>query len=185
MIKAFDVLLPRDFPYALVSFQLYFENYGTGTVNLFHAAGMELIYEREQICYVYPENIFYQLLRLQNTAETHARKYELLVMKGWFEAVREQAKLEIVNPVMLDTLYSDHFFNSDRLQVRQLPRPGEHLALADLGELLIYHFFCCRETLPEVTTRQVPLIRLEYLRSCTLLEIVNSWLEDSDKLQSL
>ena len=185
MVRSFDVLLPKDFPYALVNFRLYFQNYGTGTVNLYHAAGMELIYEQERICYVLPGDVFFQLLRLQNTGEPHERKYDVLLMKGWYDPVKSRMDIEITNSDLMEALRPAYDIDSRWMEMPRLPEPGEELAVADRRDATVYHHFICREVPARTAARLVPLVRLEYLESATLLEIVNAWLSDENRLDAI
>lgn len=182
MIRSFDVLLPRDFPYALVNFRFYFQNYGTGTVNLYHAAGMELIYEQERMCFVLPGTAFFQLLRLQNTGEPHERKYELLLMKGWYDSAKGKMDIEISNPDALISEWPHYDFDVCRQDMQRLPQPGEELALADRQQSHMYHHFRCAEVARSAADDHRPLVRLEYLESSSLLMIINDWLPEGEHL---
>lgn len=185
MIRSFDVLIPRDFPYALVSFQFYFYNYGSGTVNLYHAAGMELVYEQTRVCYVCPEGVFYQLLTLRNREEPHSAKYEMLLMKGWFDGAAVEADLEVVNPGLLAIVCPKHGLDLTRLTVPELPKAGSELAIRDPDRRSVVHHFYCQEVLPRREGADRPLIRVEYLETMSLLEVVNDWLDIDDRLDAV
>jgi len=186
MITSYEVLLPRDFPPALVSFQFYFQNYGTGMITLYHAAGMQLVYMQVHICYVYPENIFFQLLKLQNVERPHLKEYDLLLMKSWFGVGKMEVDIDVVNTGLLMILRPDVLNIVHRLRVLWLPKPGEELAIPDQKEPSVYHHFFCREVLQVETESERPVIRLEYIESCKLLKIVNAWMDnDENKLGSL
>ena len=62
----------------------YFENQNTHIIDMYHAGGMNLVYNITKVCYVYPENEFYELLQLQNIEELHEPKYDWLLMKGMY-----------------------------------------------------------------------------------------------------
>lgn len=182
MIRSFDVLLPRDFPYALVNFRFYFQNYGTGTVNLYHAAGMELIYEQERICFVLPGVVFFQLLRLQNIDQPHERKYELLLMKGWYDSVKAKMNIDISNRDLLESSWPGYDLDLHRQDMQRLPQSGDELAVADRRYSQIHHHFRCQDVSVVGREGDGPLVRLEYLESSSLLMIINGWLPEGEQL---
>jgi hypothetical protein len=186
MIKSYDVLWPADFPYRLMSFKFYFENVNTHMLNLYHAAGMNFIYEQIKICYLFPQNEFYQLLKLQNTQEPHSEKYNSILIKGVFaDAPKTEADLEIENEQLLDVLHSGSHFNKHHLNLHRLPEAGNDMVFTDESRPSCFHHFVCSEFLSGIADRH-PLIRLLYSGSCgDFFEIINPWLSDKDKRVAL
>jgi hypothetical protein len=184
MIKSLEVILPIDFPYRLVSFKFFFENYNTHTMNLYHAAGMNLIYEQTKMCYLFPQNEFYQLLELENTDEPHDEKYNWILMKGTYDnEPKIAADIKIENKEMLDNSQPGIHFDRQRFNLHRLPEPEDDIAISDQGESALFHHFSCREVL--LTEGYYPLIGMIYLQSYyNPAEIINRWLDEKDKLKS-
>jgi hypothetical protein len=166
MIKSLEVLLPIKFPYRLFSFKFFFENMNSHLLNMYHAAGMNLIYEQKKICYLFPQNEFYQLLKLQNIEEPHDPKYNSILIKGIFgEEPKIEADIEIENEEMLDILQPDNNLNRYQLSLHRLPEPENDIVITDKSKSSYFHHFSCREVL--LTTSDHPsFISMIYLESC-------------------
>lgn len=180
MIKSFEVLLPKDFPYTLISFKFYFETYNTPIMNLYHAAGMNLLYEHIRICHLFPQNEFYQLSELRNTDEPHDEKYNLILMKGICDkGPKVPLDIDIENGELLDILRPGSQFNKHRLRLDRLPKPADDLLISDERPGLFHHFSCGEvfKALPN----GVPCVRLVYVTSVNdPLDVVRSWFADRD-----
>lgn len=186
MIKSFEILRPAGIPYRLLSFKFYFENVNTHILDLYHAAGMELVYFIAKSCYVFPQNEFYQLLQLQNTEELHEPKYNWLSVKGIFgEAPKTAAIIYIENEGLLNTQQPNHHFNKDQLFLNRLPEPGNDIVISDtMNDSLFYHFFCNEVT--GSSMRLSPFISMIYLNSyANIHEIINLWFDEENKLLPL
>jgi hypothetical protein len=185
MIKSFEIIRPADIPYRLLSFQFFFENINSHILNLYHAAGMNLIYHITKTCYLFPQNEFYQLLKLQNTEEPHEEKYNWILMKGIFdENPKIEADIEIENEKILDLLQPDNHFNKKRLHLHRLPEADNEIVISDKSTI-IFHHFLCKEVLIN-TTHNSPFINMIYLLSYTnFYHIINLWFNKENKLMPL
>jgi hypothetical protein len=182
MIKSYDVLWPADFPYRLMSFRFYFENVNTHMLNLYHAAGMNFIYEQIKICYVLPQNEFYQLLQLQNTEEPHNEKYNSILIRAVFgDEPKTEADLEIENEELMGILQPGARFNRHYLHLHRFPEAGNDMVLTDESRPSCFHHFVCSGILPGMPDER-PVIRLVYSESCDgIFQIINPWLNDKDE----
>jgi len=187
MVKSYNVLLPEDFPGSLVSFQFFFENYDSHIMNLYHAAGMNLVYELARACYAWPQHELYQLWLLENTQEQHLKKYEVLLMKGSFAG---PPAIETRILVMHDGDAWDEEtpppFVGRRLRLHRLPEPGDDLVIADEARPGVIHHLRCTAVIPAPHRAGGPLIRTSYIATrYTLLEVINGWLDEDHRLRSL
>jgi hypothetical protein len=143
---------------------------------MYHAGGMNLVYNLEKTCYVPAKNEFYQLLKLQNTEEPHIQKYNWLLMKGIFsDAPKIQTEIEIENEEIVNLLQPDNHFNKSQLLLHRLPEPGNEMVVADTSETTLFHHFVCNEVLPG-SMNYLPLISMRYLNSYnSYYHAVNRW----------
>ncbi|OQP60186.1 hypothetical protein A3860_34470 [Niastella vici] len=152
---------------------------------MYHAAGMNLVYEQVKMCYVFPQNEFYQFLKLQNTKELHDEKYNFLLIKGIFG---EDAKLEIAidieNEEVLNLMEPQHHFNSNRVSAHRLPEPNDDIFLGDTNNGTTYHHFLCYDIHSDIWAG-VSDVSVRYVSSYDNLnriicfwfdEIANKWI---------
>jgi hypothetical protein len=186
MLKSYEIIRPADVPYALLSFKFLFENMNTHIVDIYHASGMNLVYNIEKSCYLFPQNEFYQLLKLQNTGEPHIQKYNWLLVKGVFSDVPKiEAEIEIEDEEILSVLQPDNHFNKSQLFLHRLPEPGNEMVIADTSGTIFFHHFVCKEIVTG-TTNYAPLISLSYLNSYhSQYQVVNLWSNEENKLAPL
>lgn len=184
MVKTYQILRPHDIPYRLLSFQFYFENENSHMMNIYHAAGMSLLYHIARRCYVIPGNEFYQLLKLQNTAEPHEPKYDHLLMKGIFGGQPEvEANLTIENEDIFNLLQQDNHLYK-HICLYKLPEPGNDLVIFE-EQKKVYHHFTCAGILKAAPEGYL-LINADYHNSYDhFYPVINSWLGEETKLQPL
>jgi hypothetical protein len=184
MIKEFVILRPPDFPYRLISLYGYFYN-NHHLINFHHAVGMDLIYEQAKICYVFPQNEFYQLLKLQNSQEPHDSKYNWLVMKGIFAGEPAiDVYIEIENEEQLQQLYPDNYFNK-RLKLHRMLENDDEITLTDNANTKVFHHFLCNAVFSD-TLNYLPTISMTYLQSYkNIYPILNLWFDEENKLMPL
>ncbi|HVZ97256.1 MAG TPA: hypothetical protein VG847_10300 [Chitinophagaceae bacterium] len=185
MSISYEILRPPDIPYRLLSFEFYFENANTRIVNLYHAAGMSLVYHIEKICYALPQNEFYELLKLQNISRLHDEKYNWLIMKVNFgEPPRMDAELLIEDPEDMNHLVPDDLTRA-RIKIGKLPEPGTEIILQDkTGKSLYYHLIC--EELLQNPAAQLPVIAAKFAGSFkSIAGIINLWCDEDNKLGPL
>lgn len=186
MIKSFEILRPAGIPYRLLSFKFYFENVNTHILDLYHAAGMELVYFITKSCYFFPQNEVYQLLQLQNTEELHEPKYNWLLIKVIFgEAPKTKATIHIENEELLNIKQPDHNFDKEQLFPNRLPESGNDIVISDtMKDSFFYHFYC-NEVLPG-SIGLPPFISIIYLNTyANPHEIINLWLNEEYQLSPL
>src|SRR6266498_5166269 len=185
MIKEFVILRPPDFPYRLVSLYGYFYN-NHHLINFYHAAGMNLIYEQTKICYVFPQNEFYQLLKLQNTQEPHDPKYNWLLMKGIFGGEPTiQAHIEIENEEILEQLHPDNDFDKKHLKLHRMLECDDEIAISDKTSTKGFHHFLCNAVFSDILN-YLPTISMTYLQFYkNLYPIINLWFDEENKLMPL
>ncbi|HTQ63187.1 MAG TPA: hypothetical protein VMI12_00220 [Puia sp.] len=184
MIKSLEILRPIDFPYRLFSFRFFFENINSHIINMHNVAGMDFIYEQIRICYVLPQNEFFQLLKLKNIEEPHQQKYETILMKGIFtkDDIIE-CKMSIENQKDYSSAYNAAIENYIRLN--KLPEIGDEIAIADKNAVNLFHHFSCFDIWHE-GAKHLPLAKLVYLNSYNnLSEIINPWLDHKDDFATL
>jgi hypothetical protein len=186
MLKSYEIIRPADVPYALLSFKFFFENINTHIVDMYHASGMNLVYNIEKTCYVPAKNEFYQLLKLQNKEEPHIQKYNWLLMKGIFSNVPKiEADIEIENEEIVNLLQPDNHFNKSQLLLHRLPEHGNEMVIADIVPIACFHHFVCNEVLPG-SVNYSPFINLNYLNSYnSSYQAVNRWCNEETKLAPL
>lgn len=183
-IKEFIILRPVDFPYRLMSLVGYFYN-DHHVMNFYHAAGMELIYEQEKICYVIDEDNFYQLLKLKNTQAPHEAKYNWLVLKGIFGMrLGIEAQLKIENEKVLAGLKDQAYIFKKLLLLHRMPEPGDELAM-HADDCLGFHHFRCNAVFQNDDS-------FLFTISATYLSIydhpysiINLWFDEKNKLTPL
>lgn len=179
MIKAFEIVRPANIPYRLLSFEFFFENVNSPTVNFYHAAGMHLNYLQRRIAYAIQEHEFYQLLHLQNRNDPHEPKYDWLLMKGIFDdhpSIPVRIEIEAGAERQPPSIESEWFLH-------RLPG-AQNEFIVDANENTLFHHFVCSEVVSDVFG--LPLLRLIYLNSYTRLnDILNSWFDEENKLLPL
>lgn len=183
---SFEIIRPAGIASRLLSFKFYFENQNTHIIDMYHAGGMNLVYNITKVCYVYPENEFYELLQLQNIEELHEPKYDWLLMKGMYgERGSMATNIEIENEETLNLLHPNNNFDKKFLFVSKLPEPGNEIVINDKTKTNIQHHFLCNEVLAG-TANYPPLIILTYLQSYPSVDdIINLWFDDENKFMPL
>lgn len=184
MIKSYEVIRPLDFPYELIDFSFFFYNVETHIMNLHHAAGLDLVYEQKKMCYVFPQNEFYELLKLKNTEEPHASKYNWILMKGIFggEPVFE-ATLNIENlDELLFVNLSEKKLNNKCLSLYHKPEPGNDIVISEQTNNAFLHYHLQCNSLAIVEPKSKLLVNAFYLgMSPDLRHIINSWFTEENK----
>lgn len=183
---SFEIIRPAGIASRLLSFKFYFENMNTHIIDMYHAGGMNLVYNITKTCFVFPENVFYELLKLQNTEELHEVKYEWLLMKGMYgERGNMATHIEIENEETLNLLHPNNNFDKKFLYVSKLPEPGNEIVINDKTKTNIQHHFLCNEVLSGATDYP-PLIIMAYLQSFSSIDdIINLWFNKENKLTAL
>ena len=186
MLKSYEIIRPADVPYALLSFKFFFENINTHIVDIYHASGMDLVYNIEKTCYLFHLNKFYQLLKLQNTDEPHIPKYNWLLVKGMFgEDAKIKAAIQIENEEILNLLQPDNNINKSHFFLHRLPEPRSDIVIADTSGTTRFHHFVCNEIVAG-TMSHSPLISMNYLNSYySDYQVVNLWCNEENKLEPL
>ena len=180
---SFEIIRPDGIPSRLLSFKFYFENMNTHILDLYHAGGMNLVYNINKTCYVFPQNEFYELLKLQNIEELHEPRYNWLLMKGMFgEQGNLAVDIEIENEETLDLLHPNNSFNKKHLSISKLPEQENEMVIGDTNKNIFHHFLC-----NEVSAGgRVPIINMTYLSSYyDISQIINLWFDEENKLLPL
>lgn len=184
MIKTFEVLRPVNFPYHLIDFTFFFYNVNTHLMNFHHAAGIDFIYEQERICYVFPQNEFYELLRLKNREEPHDTKYDWLLLKGIFAGNPTlEARLNILNrDELLTENPSALGLDGMALPLFRIPEHGNDIAILSKSDG--HDSYHCLE-MQDITPGDqggLPRMNVYYIgMSPTLTDIINLWFTDENK----
>ena len=183
---SFEIIRPSGIASRLLSFKFYFENLNTHIIDMYHAAGMNLVYNITKTCYVYPQNEFYELLKLQNLKELHEPKYEWLLMQGMFgEKGNIAASIEIENEERLNLLHPNNDFDKKTLLISKLPEPGNEIVINDKTKTEIFHQFLCNDVQAGTPTSS-PSIIMTYLNSYTSVDdVLNLWFNEENKLKPL
>ena len=184
MATSFQIIRPANLPDRLLSFEFYFENANTRIVNLYHAAGMSLVYNIKRLCYVFPKNEFYELLQLQNTQETHDKKYNWLLMKG-ICSVTQQISLNLIFENSEDTFAGNITHTSlHEIKAWKIPDRGSEIILSTYSRSGVYEYFVCNELMDE--DAKIPTIVTAYLGTYTSInDIINLWFDNENKLEPL
>ncbi|HEX5154033.1 MAG TPA: hypothetical protein VFW07_21450 [Parafilimonas sp.] len=183
MIKEFIILRPADFPYRLMSLVGYFYN-DHHLMNFYHAAGMELMYEQQKICYAIDEDNFYQLLKLKNTQEPHEAKYNWLVLKGIFGMPPGiEAQLKIENEEVLSSEQKNFF--KKLLPLHRMIERGDELAIHVENDFSILHHFKCNDVFRN-NGAFLSTISVTYLGTYDHpYSIINLWFDEENKLMPM
>lgn len=183
---SFEIIRPAGIASRLLSFKFYFENMNTHIIDMYHAGGMNLVYDITKTCYVYPQNEFYELMELKNKEELHEAKYEWLLMKGMFgERGNSAVNIEIENEEKINLLHPNNNFDNRFLFVSKLPEPGNEIVINDKTKTEIFHHFLCTELLSG-TPAYPPVIIMTYLDSYTGVDdVLNLWFDEENKLMAL
>jgi hypothetical protein len=183
MIQSYEVIRPAGFPYRLVNFQYYFNTENSRIINLHHAAGMDLVYEQVKICYLFPQNEFYQLLKLQNKEEPHPVYYNWIVLKGIFGGrAAIAAELNIENKETMEEVQPGHAITNKGLYLHRLPEINNDIVICDEQSKLPYYHFLCTKVV--TTPGAAPVIDLFYLQAYPgINQILNRWFDEENKLE--
>jgi hypothetical protein len=186
MIKSLEIIRPADFPYRLIYFDFFFNTINSHILNIHHAAGMNFVYEQMKICYVFPQNEFYQLLRLQNTEEPHIQKYNWILMKGIFAGEPAiKADIQIENEEILDLLQQDNHLDKKHLYLYRLPERENDIVISEEMSTTVFHHFICNEAFISAPD-SFPFINMIYLNSYNnLYHLLNLWFNEENKLMAL
>lgn len=185
MIKRFEVLRPVDFPYRLIDFQFLFYNIDTPLINLYHAAGMSLVYKIVRVTHVYEQNQAYQLWQLQNMQEPHDKKYNWILIKLVMdENPQIPVNIEIENEERLALLHPDYAVRK-HLTVHKLPVIEDGIVLNNKTGMHVFHHFLCNNISQDVTY-SLPVLNLIYLQSYyDINDILNLWMDEENGLKPL
>jgi hypothetical protein len=186
MIRSLEIIRPANIPYRLLDFDFFFNTINSHILNIHHLAGMNFIYQQMKMCYLFPQNEFYQLLKLQNTDEPHEAKYNWLVLKGVFGgAPGIAAGLDIENEEILEWLQPDNHFDKSHLHLFRMPERGNDIVIMDEMSVNSFHHFYCVDILQD-PQNYFPLLRLHYLNSYTnFYQVINLWFNEENKLEAL
>jgi len=130
----------------LLNFQFYFENENSHWINIYHAAGMRLVYHITHACYVFPQDCFYQLLQLHNKEATHIPKYDWLLMKGIFDGRASiNISLVIENQDAFRVVEPHDEIGKMPLSLFRVPEEGDDIVVIGkrTDRFIFFHFFCC------------------------------------------
>src|SRR5690625_3392474 len=164
MVKSLEFIRPEGIPYTLLSVQFYFENENSHWINLYHAAGMQLVYNVTRICYVLPQNRFYELLQLQNTKALHEQKYNWLIMKGIFEGIPPiKLKWSIENEKLFSRIHPDTPADREYLYFHRMPERGNDIILSEGEEKPVFYHFFCNDI--HIVPNKEPAMNLFYLNA--------------------
>lgn len=182
---SFEIIRPADIPSRLLSFKFYFENLNTHIIDLYHAGGMNLAYYINKLCYIFPQNEFYELLKLQNIEELHEPKYNWLLMKGMFAGQGNTAvDIEIENEETLNLLHPNNNFNKKSLFLSKLPEQENEIVIGDTDKNIFHHFLYIEVFAGSPGSRS--FITMTYLNSYyDIYQIINLWFNDENKLLPL
>jgi len=180
MIKSLEFVRPEDIPYMLLNFQFYFENENSHWINIYHAAGMQLVYHITKACYVFPQNCFYQLLQLHNKNEIHVPKYDWLLMKGAFEGIAKiKVGVVIENEDVFTTVHPEVQLEKTVLDLHRLPEEGNDIVIMDrkAERSIFYHFFC--SSAPDLA--ESVYIHLFYLNTYDSIDrVLDLWFDENN-----
>jgi hypothetical protein len=144
---------------------------------------MSLVYFVEKICYVLPQNEFYELLRLENLEEPHNKKYNWLIMKGNF-GTPPQIKASLIIDDRDEEKELHPEISSDQITVGKLPALGNEIALRLPGKNVYDHFSC--EDILQDPLNPIPMIVANFMGAFkSVKEIINLWCDAENKLLPL
>jgi hypothetical protein len=187
MVKSFEIIRPVGFPYRLISFSFFFNTANTHIMNIHHAAGMDLIYEQVRMCYLFPDQEFYELLRLRNSGEPHDPKYNWILMKGIFggEPVFD-ARLNVEYDGEITYLfYPGYDPGWEHFPLYRLPEPGNDMVMLGKDARPAFHHFQC-SGLATGGPDEGPVVDLVYLNTYDKFSrIINQWFTEENKQMML